>query len=96
MPDYGIFFFSLRIYPLHQEVQKINVVMELCMQLMKKKTQTNPKLKKARNFQCKVPSPGDLKYLILVGGIWYLSPLRYYKNRHVISKVLISFLSSQQ
>lgn len=39
MPDYGIFFFSLRIYPLHQEVQKINVVMELCMQLMKK----NPK-----------------------------------------------------
>lgn len=61
-----------------------------------KKTQTNPKLKKARNFQCKVPSPGDLKYLILVGGIWYLSPLRYYKNRHVISKVLISFLSSQQ
>lgn len=39
MPDYGIFFFSLRICPLHQEVQKINVVMELCMQLMKK----NPK-----------------------------------------------------
>lgn len=39
--------------------------MELHMQLMKK----NPKLKKDRIFQCKVPSPGDLKCLILVAGI---------------------------
>lgn len=60
-----------------------------CVQLIKK----NPKLKKVRNFQCseycwfKMPDFSR----------WYLTSLRYYKNRHVINKVFIKyFLFSQQ